>query len=163
MEYEVRKAVMTDLNRIEEIYAYARSFMIKTGNPDQWGKHYPPHQQLIQDIETGTLFVIQKENVIHGVFFFYIGPDPTYSLIKDGCWRSDSSYGTIHRIAGDGSGGILKTALSYALSRISHVRIDTHHDNHVMQGAVQRVGFSKRGIIYLDDGSPRIAYDLLSE
>ena len=36
MNYTVRNAVSEDLPRIEEIYAYARSFMEKTGNPNQW-------------------------------------------------------------------------------------------------------------------------------
>ena len=72
-------------------------------------------------------------------------------------------YGTIHRIAGDGSGGILKTAVAFAKRRISHVRIDTHEDNYVMQKAVTKQGFEKRGIIYIADGSPRLAYDLLVE
>lgn len=161
MEYVVRKAMPEELDRIEQIYAYARSFMKETGNPDQWGNHHPPHDQLVQDIQEGTLFVVAQEDSIHGVFYFYIGADPTYSVMEDGCWRSDSPYGTIHRIAGDGSGGILKTAVRFALQQIDHIRIDTHHDNHVMQNALQRVGFSRRGIIYLANGDPRIAYDLV--
>ena len=163
MAYIVRKADLTDLERIEEIYAYARAFMAKTGNPNQWGKTTPPHEQLVQDIVQRTLHLIEEDGLIHGVFFFWIGEDPTYGKMDGGWWREDTPYGTIHRIASDGSGGILKTAVSYAKAQIPHIRIDTHEDNRVMQNALAKLGFQKRGIIYIADGSPRIAYDLLPE
>lgn len=163
MEYQVRKASVKDLPRIQEIYAYARTFMAETGNPNQWGKSHPPVSVLQQDIEKGDLYVICDGIHIHGVFYFWIGADPTYSVIYAGSWRSSTDYGTIHRIAGDGSGGILKTAVAYGKRQINHLRIDTHEDNVVMQNAVTRQGFSRRGIIHLADGAPRIAYDLLTE
>ena len=159
MAYIVRHALREDLPRIEEIYACARSFMASTGNPSQWGKTNPPVEQLKKDIENRLLFVVTDERDIHGVFYFYIGADPTYYYIEDGAWHWDTPYGTIHRIAGDGSGGILKTAVDFCSGKIDHLRIDTHHDNVVMQKAVQKVGFHRCGIIYIADGSPRIAYD----
>ncbi|MBQ7000087.1 MAG: N-acetyltransferase [Oscillospiraceae bacterium] len=163
MEYQVRNAFMEDLERVQEIYAYARAFMRKTGNPNQWSNNHPPLEQLQEDVQNRDLYVICRNGIIHGVFYFFIGEDPTYGRIDGGCWRSDSDYGTIHRIAGDGSGGILKTAVAFAKQQIFHIRIDTHEDNHVMQHAVAKEGFQKRGIIYIADGSPRIAYDLLTE
>ena len=160
MEYTVRAAKSADLNRIEEIYRNARVFMQNHGNPNQWGKTYPPIEQIQKDIAEEKLFVIEDGQIIHGVFFFWMGEDPTYKVI-DGKWRMDAPYGTIHRIAGDGSGGILKTAVAFAEKRIGYLRIDTHEDNRVMQKAVDRFGFLRRGLIYLEDGSPRIAYDYL--
>lgn len=161
MAYTVRNAAREDLARIEEIYAFARGFMLRTGNPNQWGTTEPPHDQLVEDIRNECLHVIEDETGIHGVFYFYIGADPTYDYIEEGSWRSDSLYGTIHRIAGDGSGGILRTAVTWCQSQINHIRIDTHHDNHVMQQAVAKQDFRKCGIIYIQDGTPRIAYDKL--
>ena len=104
MGYTVCPAQLPDLGRIQEIYGYAREFMAKHGNPNQWGKTYPPIEQVRRDIAEEKLFVITDGQRIHGVFYFWIGQDPTYRRI-DGAWRSDSPYGTIHRIAGDGSGG----------------------------------------------------------
>jgi hypothetical protein len=160
MSYIVRNAVQSDLPRIEEIYAYAREFMAKTGNPNQWGKTNPPHEWLVDDIEKELLHVIEDASGIHGVFYFYIGEDPTYGVIEDGAWRSCEPYGTIHRIASDGSGGILCTAVEFCKKEISHLRIDTHHDNVIMQKAVAKLGFERSGIIHLANGSPRIAYEL---
>lgn len=163
MEYQIRKASREDLPRLEEIYTYARKFMEETGNPHQWGKTTPETTQLIDDIAKGDLYVLSDNGIIHGVFYFYIGTDPTYGVIEDGNWRSDTPYGTIHRIAGDGSGGVLATAVAFGKTKINHIRIDTHHDNKIMQRAIAKQGFCRSGIIYLEDGSPRIAYDLLTE
>lgn len=161
MDYHVRKAATEDLERIEAIYEYARGFMAKNGNPNQWGKTEPPHEVLVEDIRQKRLHVIENESGIHGVFYFYIGKDPTYTEIEEGSWRADTAYGTIHRIAGDGSGGILQSAVSFCEAQIDHLRIDTHHDNFVMQRALSKQGFQRRGIIYIADGTPRIAYDKL--
>ena len=163
MEYLIRKAQWGDLPRIEEIYAYARRFMAETGNPNQWGNTTPRTSLLEDDIQKGDLYVLTNEDSIHGVFYFFIGPDPTYGVIEDGQWRSDTPYGTIHRIAGDGSGGVLAAAVNFGKERIRHIRIDTHEDNKIMQHAVAKHGFQRSGIIHLENGSPRIAYDLLIE
>ena len=160
MSYVVRNAVSADLPRIEEIYALAREFMAKNGNPNQWGKTNPPHEWLVEDIKNELLHVIEDDTGIHGVFYFYIGEDPTYGEIEDGTWHCNETYGTIHRIAADGSGGILRTAVEFCKKHSDHIRIDTHHDNVIMQNAVVKLGFVKSGIIRLANGSPRIAYEL---
>lgn len=161
MIYTVRKAKPADLKRILEIYAYARRFMAQTGNPNQWGTTHPPRDQLEQDIRQGDLLVVENDSGIHGVFFFSLGEDPTYERIEQGQWHAQRPYGTIHRIASDGSGGILGTAVAYCKIRSDYLRIDTHEDNHVMQQALGKQGFRRCGIIHIADGSPRIAYDLL--
>lgn len=159
MTYSVRKAESADLPVIEKIYAYARDFMASTGNPNQWGTSHPPVDQLRDDIRQGRLFAVCGEDGIHGVFYFWIGEDPTYDKIYDGAWHRKDPYGTIHRIAGDGSGGILKAAVEFCGKQIDYLRIDTHHDNRVMQKAVEKLNFQACGIIYVEDGTPRIAYD----
>ena len=161
MEYVIEKATMEDLPRIEEIYAHARSFMAKTGNPNQWGTSHPSLVQLRRDNEKGSLYGVKNGGEIHGVFYFCVEPDPTYAVIYDGNWHGDRPYGVIHRIASDGSDGILRAAVRFALIRTDYLRIDTHRDNAVMQGALSKQGFQKCGTIHLADGSTRIAYDLM--
>lgn len=157
--YTIRNAQPDDLPRILDIYAYARNFMARTGNPNQWGTTNPPREQLVRDIAEGKLYAVYRDKEIHGVFFFAIGEDPTYKMIHDGQWHSSKEYGTIHRIASDGSGGILKACVAFCEQLCPYLRIDTHADNQVMQHAVQKQGFRRCGIIYIADGSPRIAYD----
>ena len=158
--YTVRNAVLDDMTRILSIYAYARQFMEDTGNPNQWGKTNPPESQLLEDIVEGHLYVIESDG-IHGVFFLGFDPDSTYATIYDGSWLSDTPYATIHRIAGDGAGGIVGTAVAFAKEKTSHLRIDTHEDNKVMQHVVEKHGFIRRGIIHLANGDPRIAYEMV--
>ena len=156
-ENKIRRAETADLKRILEIYDWARKFMAENGNPTQWGISHPAQHVLEDDIHKGRLYVVTQENGICGVFMFALGEDPTYAYIE-GSWRSDSPYGVIHRIAGSG-GGILASALGFCSERIGYLRIDTHADNKPMQRAIEKAGFSKCGIIYVEDGTPRIAYD----
>lgn len=154
---EIRRANSADMDRILEIYQIAREFMTANGNPTQWKDGYPRCELLKEDIRLGRLFVITLDQQICGVFVFFVGDDSTYAYIE-GSWRSDAPYGVIHRIAGVG-GGIFESVLEYCSSQIRHLRIDTHADNKPMQHVVEKTGFSRRGIIYVADGTPRIAYD----
>lgn len=158
--YQIRKATAGDLPVIESIYAYARAYMARSGNPNQWGNIHPKKEQLEEDIWLGNLYVAEDNQGIHGVFAFIFGEDPTYAYMEDGAWHYSEPYGTIHRIASDGRGGIFSAALAYCRKQISYLRIDTHHDNKTMQHVVEKHGFRRCGIIYVADGSPRIAYDL---
>ena len=79
---KIRTATILDLERILEIYAYARTFMAQTGNPTQWGDGYPKKELLTKDIEQGQLYVMEEKNEIHGVFVFIIGADPTYEVMR---------------------------------------------------------------------------------
>ncbi len=157
---EIRKAEASDLGKILEIYENARSFMAQSGNPNQWGKTNPPRETLERDIDLGQLYVVIREGRICGVFAFIPGVDPTYGYIE-GAWRSEQPYAAIHRVASDGSGGILAAAVAYARERVPHLRIDTHRDNRVMQRAIGREGFVYCGVIYLENGSPRLAYEMI--
>lgn len=161
MCYKIRKAKEADLPVIVGIYSYARKFMADHENPTQWGTVYPSEMLLHGDITRETLYVIQDENGIHGVFYFSVEEDPTYAVIREGTWNCDRPYGVIHRIAGDGSGGILRTAVAFAMQQIGYLRIDTHADNYVMQRALEKMDFQRCGIIFVEDGTPRIAYDFI--
>lgn len=155
----VRLAEYEDLNRILEIYDCAREAMRQTGNPNQWGSQYPPKKLLVRDIEAGHLYVIQQEEELRGAFALVLGEDETYAVIEDGCWKNEESYGTIHRLAGDGEvRGIFESCLEFCRHKIGNLRADTHRDNHKMQYLLEKYGFERCGIIYVADGSPRIAY-----
>ena len=158
---EILSAKESDMPEILPIYAYARKFMKETGNPNQWKDTTPKEEVLRKDIAAGNLYVIRDAHGIHAVFAFIIGEDPTYTRIDQGSWQSDSPYGTIHRLAGDGTQkGLFGMVVKYCLEKIPHLRVDTHEDNKVMQHLILKNGFERRGIIYIADGTPRIAYEL---
>lgn len=160
-EFKIRPAEQADLEKIMKIYEGARRFMAQTGNPTQWKNGYPQKELLEADIRKGQLYAVTDAGEIRGVFVFFVGEDPTYAQIFDGSWRSPESYGVIHKVAGDGTGGIFTACLRYCRSRCAHLRIDTHENNRVMQHVVTKAGFQRRGIIMTHDGTPRIAYEIL--
>ena len=81
-------------------------------------------------------------------------------MIEEGKWLEDSPYGTIHRLASDGQiKGIFAACVSFCQNICPHLRADTHHDNLTMQHLLVKNGFAQCGIIYISDGSPRIAYE----
>lgn len=156
------KAQSTDLPRLMEIYAYARNFMRENGNPAQWENLDAIERNLVTDIEHENLYLIRDDENIHGAFALIIGDDPTYADIEGGEWLSDEEYGTIHRVASDGKiHGLMGMIVRYCNEKINHLRIDTHEDNKIMQHLILKNGFSRRGIIYVADGTPRIAYEKL--
>lgn len=155
----IRLAQPGDLPRILELYAQARRFMAENGNPTQWNSGYPQVELLEDDIRQEQLYVVSDAQCIQGVFVFVLGEDPTYGYIEDGAWRSSAPYGTIHRIAG--SGGIFAAALEFSRRMCPHIRMDTHRDNAPMLHLAQKHGFRPCGTIYVKDGTPRVAFELL--
>lgn len=162
---EIRKTTEQDIGRIMEIYAYARDFMAKTGNPNQWGPtNWPPEDLLRNDIKEGSSYVCTNDNgTVIGTFYFIQGKDiePNYREITDGAWLDDSAYGVVHRLASDGSErGIGQFCINWAFAQCGHMRIDTHTDNKVMQKLLTKLGFQRCGIIYvIEDNYPRYAYE----
>lgn len=155
----IREARIEDIERILEIYDIAKAFMRQTGNPHQWNSCYPDSETLEEDIHKHQLFVMEEDSIIHSVFAFIIGEDPTYKEIK-GAWLDHSTYGTIHRIASDGSmHQVFNKTVNFCSKRCAHLRADTHEDNKIMQKVLLKNGFQETGIIYVEDGTPRIAYE----
>lgn len=159
----IRQAEGKDFDDILRIYARAREYMKHGGNPTQWGENFPPEALINDDIREKRNYVVESDGNVHGVFAFIPGADPTYAHIE-GAWKSDAPYGTIHRIASDGEvKGIFTAAIAFCKTRSAHLRIDTHADNKTMRHAIEKAGFKECGIIYIEDGSPRIAYEFMPE
>ena len=154
----IRNARKEDLEEILEIYAQARAFMRAHGNLEQWKGGHPHREVLEDDIDRGQLYVIEEDGLC-GVFAFIPGEDPTYGYI-DGQWASNSPYAAIHRVAGNGKcKGVFEKIVGFCTTHCAHLRIDTHKDNYPMQGAILKQGFHYCGVIYLENGDPRMAYE----
>lgn len=160
MNYQIRQAQEADLPVILQIYATARKFMADRGNATQWGTNRPSVEQTQADISSGNLYVLTDQETIHGVFAMIPGDDPTYHKVYNGTWHHNLPYAAIHRVAGDGSGGIFDAVIHYAFTHHNYLRIDTHENNIPMRRAIGRAGFLFCGIILTDNGTPRLAFDL---
>lgn len=158
----IRKATAAELPTIKGIYEKARRFMRSNGNFSQWEKIDAPELKSADDIAVGHLYVLEKQNEIHAVFVFWVGEDPLYRTIEQGSWLSEEKYGVVHRVASDGAmRNVLGQIVDFCKAQIRHLRIDTHEDNRVMQHVLEKNGFQRCGIIYVEDKSPRIAYELV--
>ena len=155
---EIRKSAYDDLDRIAEIFTYARKQMALNGNPSQWKNDRPSMELVKKDIDVSNSYVVLNEGKIVATFAFIVGVEPTY-LDIDGKWLDDDPYGTIHRIASDGSvKGVFDQVIDYVSKRGVDIRIDTHKDNKIMRHLIEKNGFVYCGIIIVDDGTPRLAY-----
>ena len=156
--FTLRKSRIEDLDRIAEIFASARQRMKENGNPDQWKDDRPSLDLVREDIRKGNSYVVEDDGRVVATFAYIIGIEPTY-LDIDGQWLSDDPYGTIHRIASDGSvRGIFELVLNFAESFGRDIRIDTHEDNTVMRHLLAKHGFIYCGIIIVDNGTKRLAF-----
>lgn len=156
----IRPVGLEDLPLVMEIYDYARAFMRANGNVTQWVNGYPSEELIRQEIQDGHSFVCTDgDGEIVGTFCFILGDDPTYRQIYDGAWLNDEPYGVIHRMGTNGKRkGIAEACLDWSFQHSDNIRVDTHRDNLVMQHILEKNGFKRCGIIYVRDGTERIAY-----
>ena len=158
-----RGAQQADWQDITDIYTIARSFMRQAGNPTQWGNNDPDPAVIRRDMADGNFFVLEREGRVQAVFSLVPGPDPTYGEI-DGAWLRDTPYWAIHRVASRGKAhGLTGEIFRWCMDRCGHLRIDTHENNAVMRHLIARHGFLPCGTIYVEDGTPRLAFDWLAE
>ena len=156
----IRPTTYADIDALLAIFAHARAKMIADGNPTQWGDDYPSREQIESDIQRGVSYVVEHNGHPCATFVFIIGEDPTYHYIEDGEWLDDTlPYGTIHRIASNGQQpAIFPFVLNWCSAQCPNIRIDIHQDNARMIHLIEQAQFTRCGIIYTRDHSPRIAY-----
>ena len=161
----IRRAAIQDLEQIMQIYARAVQYMHASGNPNQWVEGYPSRALIEEDIARGVSYVVDRDGVIEAVFSYIEGEDPTYRQIGQGMWRTNGSYGTVHRLASAGRlRGVAGICFSWCAEQAkmhgcSSLRADTHQDNRIMQHLLQKNGFVYCGVIHLANGAPRLAFE----
>ncbi len=168
MVMEFRKAMEVDIDSIMNIIKQAQEYFKEQGT-DQWQNNYPNVETIKNDIEKGYGYVLLKDGKIVGTVSVSFDGEKTYENIYEGKWISNLQYAVVHRMAIDsklkGKGLasiIMKNIEKMCLDRDVHsIRIDTHEDNKSMQRLIDKNGFKYCGIIYLADGSKRLAYEKL--
>ena len=166
----IKKADLNDIDKLLCLFDEARKTMAELGI-NQWQNGYPNSEVVNEDIEKERSYVIASDGELSASFAIIDDGEPTYEKIFDGEWLTGISdnYIAIHRVAisvskrGTGiSKEIINFAKDYAvkLNRIS-VRIDTHEGNVRMRRMLEKNGFVYCGIIYLENGDLRVAYELL--
>ena len=156
----IREARLTDMDEIMLVMDAAKGIMRQSGNMHQWGEGYPSEAVITADMEKKGGFVVVDDGMVVGYFAFLQSPEPTYAKINEGKWIDDTqSYHVIHRIASyPQAHGIFSSIMEFCFSYDTNIRIDTHCDNKIMQHNILKHGFTYCGIIYLQSGDERLAY-----
>lgn len=161
-----RKAVKTDINNIMKIINQAKVYFKEHGI-NQWQDNYPNVGVISNDIDNNYSYVLLKEDNIVATAAVSFDGEKTYDSIYEGQWISNNKYAVIHRIAvasnckGLGlSSHIIKNVEELCLKKgVYSIKVDTHEENLSMQKLLKKNRFEYCGIIYLEDGSKRVAFE----
>ena len=155
----INKATLGDFSIVIGIIEQGKAKMIKSGNLNQWSVNYPALDTVKCDILLGDCYLLFEGDKPIATFVFKSGPEPTYLRIDNGRWLDNQSYYVIHRVASvEGVHGVMADIIKYCSALTSSIRIDTHADNRLMQASLSRLGFVYCGIIYVENGDSRQAY-----
>ena len=162
---EFRKSTINDMPDIMNIFKQAQSYF-KENRIDQWQNNYPNENVISNDIKNNDSYVMVLNDKVIATIFASFEEEITYNKIYDGKWLNDDDYCVIHRIAVDNSfkgQGIfyklIKNVEKLCKSKGIHtIKVDTHEDNITMQNTLNKNGFKYCGVIYLEDGDKRVAY-----
>ncbi len=160
IDFFVRRAAKDDLETILRIYAGAREFMKKNGNPTQWGNNRPHTQKLISNVENGIQLVCCFKNAdgaeeIAATFHFSHGDEESYNHLTSGTWpQGTDDYWCIHSFA---SSMKVKGTATFCFNwcekqpGVKCIKIDTHRNNIPMQNLIKKFGFTYCGLCYYNE------------
>ncbi|MCR1951100.1 MULTISPECIES: GNAT family N-acetyltransferase [Clostridium] len=162
----LRKSTEKDLKNIMKIISEAKVYL-KNNDVDQWQNGYPNEEVILKDIRNNISYVLEDDAEIIGTTSLSFDVEETYNNIYEGEWLSDGKYAVIHRIAASNNSNrkgigteIIKKSEEICLSKgIKNIKIDTHENNLTMQKLLEKNNFKYCGVIYLLDGSKRIAFE----
>ena len=166
----IRLATEEDLDAIMTMVAHSRGLMRADGNMTQW-TGYPTREIMHDDIDRRVSFIMEDDEPSGkndtaatrylATFALVPGVEPTYGYIDHGRWLDpDSPYATLHRLAkSPDSHDVAEKVFAFAKQQYSYLRADTHADNRPMRHILAKEGFVESGIVYMGDGSPRVAYE----
>lgn len=162
----LRKGQKKDIDQILLIIDEAKE-ALKSMGIDQWQNGYPNREIIENDIDSSEAYVLEEEGQIKAYGILTFDGEDSYNNIYDGEWLSQEIYGTIHRIAvkssekGRGiSHKFLESMEKKCIEKeIKSIKIDTHRDNKIMQNMLAKNNYTYCGIIYLEDGSERLAFE----
>lgn len=167
----IRKTAYTDIDEIVPILEEARRTIASLGI-NQWQDGYPNREVIEEDVRLNRSYVLVKDGRVIGTFALIPDGESLYDVIENGHWTTgdgNRNYNTVHRVAiavsSRGSGA--STAMIRFVSDLTRmagktsVRIDTHEGNRVMRRMLEKHGFVHCGTIYLANGDPRVAYELI--
>ena len=166
-----RKTEYADIPEVMRLIGQAQAYMKEAGI-DQWQNGYPNEGAIAMDIAKGYSYVMEENKKIIGTMAVIFDGEPTYDHIYEGAWNTtEEPYATVHRVAVDAeckgqgiAGSMIDEVVKMCQERgIRSIKNDTHRDNQSMQRMQAKNGFEYCGVIYLEDGAERIAFEKIVE
>lgn len=164
---KVRPATRADINDILGCCRRIKREYFEEKNIPQWGEGYPSREIFASDVDKKALYVMRMGEVLIGFGSFLQEDDPCYAEIE-GAWKTEGQpYLVVHRFGinpdwhGMGFGSSLFGLADKIceVKKIGSIRVDTHEDNANMRKLLEKNGFAYCGIIHLENGDPRVAYE----
>lgn len=164
MNFRIAKA--SDKDKIMEIIKQAQEYL-KIKGVDQWQDNYPNLNIIKDDIDKRKSYVLEENGTIVATVAVSFNDEKTYDKIYNGKWITENDYAVIHRIAVANnykgkriSSEILAHIEKMCLQKNVHsIKVDTHEQNESMRKMLSNNGFRYCGIIYLENGNERVAYE----
>lgn len=171
---EFRKAGAAHIERLAALYADARA-AIAAFSIDQWQDGYPRVTDIENDIRRDELWIGMTGERIDCAAALLCGKpgetsvDHTYDRIENGAWLTCTrkDYAAVHRVACASwarSTGCASQLMAY-LAELARengkwsLRVDTHEGNLAMRKMLAKNEFAYCGVIYLENGDKRVAYE----
>jgi ribosomal protein S18 acetylase RimI-like enzyme len=161
-------SITSDVSDIMDIIKDAQNYLADL-KIDQWQDGYPDEEQINLDIKNGDSYLVLNDaDEVMGTTVFTTKKESTYQSIE-GEWLTSENilYGVIHRLAVSDAYrklGIAKFVFNECESqlrkmKVKSMRIDTHRENKGMQRMLKIRDYKYCGIIYLDSGAERLAFE----
>ncbi|HWO76265.1 MAG TPA: GNAT family N-acetyltransferase [Bacillus sp. (in: firmicutes)] len=149
----IRKANRDDLQAIMSMIEITVKLMEKNQN-DQWTGEYPAKDDFQSDLRKDNLYVAILHEKIVGCITIDQEEPEEYSLVK---WRRAGEAYLFHRLAVDPDTrgeGVASKLISFAESiaiknNVFYMKVDTYSLNQKAQMLFEKLGYEKRGEIYL--------------
>lgn len=161
----LRKATLSDVDRVMDIMDQAKELMKQEGRC-QWDKSYPAAEHIKSDIEKGYGYVLCEGAHIAAYAAVVFDGEPSYKVI-DGKWLTNGTFVVAHRMAVARemrrkgiAAQFIKQIEALSISKgVYSFKVDTNHDNKYMLKIFESLGFTYCGIITLERGGQRLAYE----
>jgi len=160
-----RHSNISDFQSISQIIADAQQSLAALGI-DQWQDGYPEKEILLNDITAKNGYILENEGNIAAIATVVFNYEPTYDYI-DGAWQTNSDFAVVHRLAvaknirrSGAAKLIMKNIENLCRKKNIHsIKIDTHKGNIPMQHLIKSLCYTYCGIIFLETGKERLAFE----
>ena len=146
--YQIRRATAADFDTVAQLFECAISEMERIGI-DQWDSLYPSKQTLKDDMESGQMYVLTRDDTVVASAVLNDQQDEAYKTIE---WQWQNAA-VIHRLCvhprvwGQGAGNQMMRLLEQICvkSGYASVRLDAFSQNPSALALYKRLGYIKRG------------------